>query len=119
MFKSRILTILTIAVIAFSGMSPCCYAEPDGITTAAQEVSQKANNTEKQHKNNELKHVLKKFIIAMALVGGSCTVLYFVLNAYKRIVSVQTIEHKEIDVSKNLTTPETTEDATKLFIEKF
>lgn len=119
MFKSRIITILTITVIAFSGMSPCCYADIDNSVNSVPVVENKTNETKKPYKSNELKHVLKKFLIAMALVGGSCAVLYFVLSAYKRISVANDTEREEIDVSKNLTTPETIDDATKFFIEKF
>lgn len=70
---------------------------------------------------SELVHVLKKFATSMGLVVGSCAILYFALRTYKRFKEQETGEEETylVDVTKDLTTPETIEDATKFFIEKF
>ena len=70
--------------------------------------------------SQELKHVLAKFAIAMSVVGGSCLVLYLGLRTYKRFKDKEdNTQISYIDVNKNLYTPETIDEATKLFIEKF
>lgn len=102
-------------------MAPSCIAEPEGQATdiATNETVVPDVNESKPYRNNELKHVLKKFLVAMAMVGGSCLALYFILSTYKRVKSQNQPEPQSIDVSKNLTTPDNIEEATKLFIEKF
>ena len=87
---------------------------PMNIAFAQPQTQQKSST------KSELKHILKKFAISMSLVGGSGIILYYALRTYKRFKEQEEInEPCPIDVDKSLTTPETVEDATKLFIEKF
>lgn len=84
---------------------------------AVDELSQTGANTRQK---SELSHVLKKFAISMGLVGGSCLILYIALNTYKRFKDQENnTETYLVDVTKDLTTPETIDEATKFFIEKF
>lgn len=117
-FKSRIITLSAFIVLTISTAAPICMAEPDTGNVQNGVAVPIAGETKPYH-SNELKHVLKKFLVAMALVGGSCLVLYFILSTYKRLKTAQQDEPVNIDVSKNLTTPDTIDEATRLFIEKF
>lgn len=77
-------------------------------------ISVKAHNNK-----NEAKNVLSRFTKSMLLVAGSCLAIYLVLLGYKRLKGAKLINTQQVEISKNLTSPETIEEATKLFIEKF
>ena len=55
----------------------------------------------------------------MLLVLGSCIIIYLVLLGYKRLNNPKALNISNIDIQKNLNSPETIEEATKFFIEKF
>lgn len=120
--KSKIIHILAISVILLSTITPCCIADAvENVDSVTQPISTATNvETTKPYKTNELRHVFKKFLVSMGLVGASCLVLYILLNMYKKFHSTQDKTPQEtIDVAKNLTTPDTIDEATKFFIEKF
>lgn len=107
MIKIRLFALILTLTMAFIGLEPT-YA------ISASDIQQSVKS------KSEIKHVLKKFAIAMAAVGGSGIILYLALRTYKRFrEKEENIETCCIDIKKDLSTPETIEDATKLFIEKF
>lgn len=108
MLKNKFIALLIAAVIAIFGNMPANLAF--AVSQDQQPVAAKS----------ELKHVLKKFALSMSLVGGSCLVLYFALKTYKRFKEEEEAgQPYPVDTEKCLNTPETIEEATKLFIEKF
>lgn len=116
--KSKVFSLIITTVMALTGSMPCCFADvqtPDNAKTEKPAIVQK---TEKE-KKNEAGSVLKKFFISMCWVGGSCLVIFLILLAYKRLKTAKLVNSAEIDITKNLNSPETIEEATKFFIEKF
>ena len=108
MNKNKLFVCLVFLVLGVFSILPVCA-----------EQSQPTAN-ENSGSKSELKHVLAKFAIAMSVVGGSCLVLYLGLRTYKRFKDKEdNTQISYIDVNKNLYTPETIDEATKLFIEKF
>ncbi len=108
MSKKNILTAAAVIILGLFSIMPVC---------ADTAVPQSPQNVQTK---SELKHVLKKFVFAMSLVGGSCLILYFALRTYKRLKEQEdTTDTYIVDVTKDLTTPDNIDDATKLFIEKF
>ncbi len=106
--KNLLATVILIIMCAFSFLP-------------VKAVTEETQTVQTQQTKSEIKHVLKKFAFAMALVGGSCLILYFALRTYKRFKEQEILDDTSsyVDVTKNLTTPDTIEDATKFFIEKF
>ena len=90
-------------------------AEP----TITEQVQADVDNSVKMPPKSELKHVLGKFLKTMLLVIGSCIAIFILLLGYKRLKAPKAINHSDIDVRKNLNSPETIEEATRFFIEKF
>lgn len=124
--KQRIIKIIITPFILATLLMPVCYAENSHdalgsrIVTVEQtfedeNISSKA--VTKRHK--EAKHVFAKFLHTLLLVGGSCIVIYILLGLYKKYSSRKKQILRNIDVTKDLESPETIEDAIKLFIEKF
>lgn len=87
--------------------------------TITEQVQADVDNSVKMPPKSELKHVLGKFLKTMLLVIGSCIAIVLLLLGYKRLKAPKTINHSDIDVHKNLNSPETIEEATRFFIEKF
>ena len=114
--KKKLLTVITAFIMALTASMPCCCAveQPKAADTQPQIV-------QKKHKEdrNEAKNVLTKFLITMLWVGGSCLVIFLILYAYKNLKKSNIVNHGQIDIAKNLNSPESIEDATKFFIEKF
>ncbi len=100
--------------------------QQEQVDTAAVEVKDTENTAdtiqsqtvEPDHKR-EIKHVLGKFLKTMLLVIGSCLAIFLLLLGYKKIKSPKVIIQNNIDIQKNLNSPETIDEATKFFIEKF
>ena len=109
--KKKLLTVITAFIMALTVSMPCCCAveQPKAADTQPQIV-------QKKHKEdrNEAKNVL-----TMLWVGGSCLVIFLILYAYKNLKKSNIVNHGQIDIAKNLNSPESIEDATKFFIEKF
>ena len=87
--------------------------------TITEQVQADVDNSVKIPPTSEIKHVLSKFLKTMLLVLGSCIIIYLVLLGYKRLKSPKALNISNIDIQKNLNSPETIEEATKFFIEKF
>lgn len=119
--KRKLLSILIFAITAFFCVMPFCSAEDnssDGLKPRVRQekVSEdKVKDGEKTEKNN----VLSKFLVSMLWVAGSCFAIFLILLAYKRLTETSIGQTKNTDVSKNLNSPETVDDAVKFFIEKF
>ena len=108
MFKRILFTIIVLCILVIGGIMPM------QASFAAGDILGDINT------HTELKHVVKKFAIAMSVVGCSCLILYLSLKTYKRMKEKEdNTQIVSIDVKKHLSTPETIDEATKLFIEKF
>lgn len=116
--KSKVFSLIITTVMALTGSMPCCFAEVQTLDSAKTEKPAIVQKTEKE-KKDEAGNVLKKFLISMCWVGGSCLAIFLILLAYKKLKSAKLVSTAERDISKNLNSPETIEDATKFFIEKF
>lgn len=110
--KNKIITIFISIFLALGVFAPqCSFANPlsKPVSVLHNLVPQKA----------ETGIVLKKFLKSMLLVASSCAVIFLILLAYKRAKSQKKHKREDTDISKNLNSPETVEEATKFFIEKF
>lgn len=87
--------------------------------TITEQVQADVDNSVKIPPKSEIKHVLGKFLKTMLLVIGSCIAIFILLLGYKKLKTPKTLNQNNIDVHKNLNSPETIEEATKFFIEKF
>ena len=69
----------------------------------------------------EKKHVLNKFFVTMLWVCGSCFVIFSGLLLYKRFKDKRWEEHlsPEPDISQNLNSPDTLDEAAEFVIKKF
>ena len=114
--KKNILTVITAFIMSLTVSMPCCCAVEQPKTSESQpQIVQRKNKEDK----NEVKTVLTKFLITMLWVGGSCLVIFLLLYAYKNLKKSKIVNQGHIDIAKNLNSPESIEDATKFFIEKF
>jgi len=73
----------------------------------------------KPYKSNEIRHVFSKFLKSMMLVAGSCFVIFLILALFKNSKSTKNSPKRNIDIQKDLNSPETIDAAVKFFIEKF
>lgn len=87
--------------------------------TVTEQVQADVDNSVKIPPKSEIKHVLGKFFKTMLLVIGSCIAIFILLLGYKKLKAPKNITQSDIDIHKNLNSPETIEEATKFFIEKF
>lgn len=125
--KQNINKAISTLFILTTLLMPVCFANEDTtkdqqtqiipVEQITQEQSIQLKQTKKTHK--EAKHVLGKFIHTLMLVGGSCIAIFVLLTIYQRFSNRQNKPVHNIDISKDLESPETIEDAVKLFIEKF
>ncbi len=110
--KIKILTILLSVILGFGFIVPNY--------SAANPVS---NHLAAVHKllpqKAETRIVLKKFLKSMLLVAGSCAGIFLILLIYKRARTPRAIKSTQADISKNLNSPESVDEAVKFFIEKF
>ena len=117
--KKKIISLFTAVVIAISGTVLYCNAETvDTEQQQTQPIVQKTETTVKSRKS-EIKHVIKKFAVSMSWVFLSIIVILAVLLVYKKLGNTRNIKTNKEDISKNLNSPETVEEATRFFIEKF
>lgn len=125
--KKQIIIIFSIFVASIVLM-PVSYAN-NGVNSNTNVTTQETlssdfynrDTTKLTHKKtkNEKKQVMSKFIHSMLLVFGSCLAISFLLLLYKKLSQPKIVPTRDIDISKDLNTPQTIEDATKFFIEKF
>ena len=73
----------------------------------------------KIEKKSELHNVFARFLKTMAWVLGSAFGLYVILLICKKFTNNPVTINTNIDLDKNLTSPDTIEDATKFVIKKF
>ena len=111
--KSKLSYILIAASLLFWSITPLCTfaAGADSLKSVQNKIS--------QTKRHEIKILLKKFGVSMSWVAGSCVVIFLMLLSYKRLKNSQQKIVINQDISKNLNSPETLDEATKFFIEKF
>lgn len=71
--------------------------------------------------NAEKKQVFNKFLVSMLWVFGSCFLIIACLLLYKKIASKNNDEVVMIepDISQNLTSPDTVDEAAEFVIKKF
>ena len=110
--KKALLTLFILTVTVFSS-AQISYSDN------AQDNNSKIKAKTESVKKSEAQTVWLKFLKSMLLVTGSCGTIFLLLLAYKKIKRTPVIGIKQIDIEKNLNTPETVEDATKFVIEKF
>ncbi len=114
--KRKLISFLIFLTAAFIYMMPLCLAAED--TSGVLKLRSRQESA-LSHKKSEGKNVLSKFLVSMLWVAGSCAAIFLILLAYKRIKGTSFGQTRQIEVSKNLNSPETVDDAVKLFIEKF
>jgi len=121
MIKKAIKGVLIILLSAVLNM-PACFADTQiavdlSNNSNIEEISE--NNQKKSPSKQEAKHVFGKFFQTMLLVAGSCVAIFLLLIFYKNITTKNKTTKRNIAIEKDLETPETLDDAIKLFIEKF
>jgi hypothetical protein len=102
--------------IALSIILVMMFASP--VTFAANKHNVLTPKT-KVEKESELQNVFKRFLKTMLWVAGSVVGLYFVLLILKKFSTTKVSVEPEIDLDKNLASPETVDDATQFVIKKF
>lgn len=121
--KKNIVRFITLLFITFCIACPNVQAVQNdvGKTTSSVKNAETSAITPKPktEKRNELSGVLSKFALTLAWVSGSCVVIFLLLYAYKKLKKTSIVNPKQIDTEKNLNSPDTIEDATRFFIEKF
>ena len=124
--KSRIMIFMTTLFILFSLVMPVYSTETampietDNGTEITQTIETKNTNPESSVKpQKEVKNVLGKFLHVMLLVGGSALLIFLVLLMYKKLTASKQQTKRNIEIKKDLYSPETIAEATKFFIEKF
>ena len=115
--KNKVISIIFFFCITFSTMTVASIAYADTTVNQPNVNVEKTNTSLKPR--NEGKNVLKRFFITMLWVGGSCIAIFLILLAYKKLNSTKLGQTRQIDISKNLNSPDTTDEAIKFFIEKF
>lgn len=106
-------------------LMPVCHAqnyfeEQNTQTVVVEQTTQSTQlPTSTKKPNKEVKHVFGKFLHTLLLVGGSCLTIIFLLLLYKKFSNKKQQIVRNINLNKDLESPETIEDAVKLFIEKF
>lgn len=99
-------------------LTGACFASPvSGVKTKLH--NQKAKLSQLLPKKEERNNVLGKFLKVMLMVCGSGVVIYLLGLGYKKISGSKVSKKTQVEIEKNLNSPETVEDAVKLFIEKF
>ena len=111
MIKNKLIKILVIQMLALFIAMPVCFAENSNVVDLTPKT--------KTEKKSELNNVLKKFAKSMGLVIGSCVSIYILLIVYKKFRKNGSKENYNSSLANNLNTPETTDEAIKLVIEKF
>lgn len=116
----KIISLFTTVIIAFSGTILFCYADTlsSDVSQQTPAIVQKTESAVKPYKS-EFKSVIKKFALSMSWVLLSIIVIWGILLAYKKLGSNKLVKTQKEDISKNLNSPETVEEATRFFIEKF
>ncbi len=124
--KSRIMIFMTTLFMLFSLVMPVYSTETampietDNGTEITQTIETKNTNTQSSVKpQKEVKNVLGKFLHVMLLVGGSALLIFLVLLMYKKSTASKQQTKRNIEIKKDLYSPETIAEATKFFIEKF
>lgn len=119
--RQKLLNITGTLFLAFVLSMPVSYAENTEQVDVFQtnNVQETLTTLPSKNDNSEAKHVFGKFGHTMLLVAGSCLLVLLVLSLYKKLTTSKTLQTREIDIKKDLNSPETIEDATKFFIEKF
>lgn len=112
-YSKKALLTLFIVTIAIFNSAQISYSNN------VQDNSNKVRAKTESVKKSEAQTVWLKFLKSMLLVVGSCGAIFLLLLAYKKIKRTPVIGISEIDIEKNLNSPETVEDATKFVIEKF
>lgn len=115
--KNKVIFIIFFICMSFSTLAIGNIAY--GNTTINQPNVNTENTNASLKPRNEGKNVLKRFFITMLWVGGSCVAIFLILLAYKKLNSTKLGQTRQIDISKNLNSPDTTDEAIKFFIEKF
>ena len=84
------------------------------------QTQQKAKSSSLLPTKQENKNVLGKFFVTMGWVAGSCVVIYLLLLAYKRRTAAKYAPNEQIqDMSLNLDSPQSIDDAVDFVIKKF
>lgn len=118
---SKINTAIIAVALSFNLISmPLAFADVKKDTSQRTTVSDtKLKPKTEKDKKNEASHVFWKFLQSMLWVAGSCGAIYIVLLAYKRFKKTNFVNPRDIQIEKNLNSPETVEEATRFVIEKF
>lgn len=118
--KTKLLRIVAISFIACNLYMPVTFSNEIAETTEKVSVVEENIVVNSDTKNkDEIKHVANKFGHTMLLVLGASLTIILLLMIYKRITSPKTVTKRQTDIAKDLESPETIEDATRFFIEKF
>ena len=120
--KNKVISLVLSSVICLTGVMSAYAEAPVSSTDGASADKQtKPAITKKsdEKQKSEASHVLSKFLVSMLWVAGSCVAIFLLLLAYKRFKTGAVKKIVAVDISKNLNSPDTVEEATKLFIEKF
>lgn len=118
--KTKLLRIVAISFIACNLCMPVTFSNEIAETTEKVSVVEENIVVNSDTKNkDEIKHVANKFGHTMLLVLGASLTIILLLMIYKRITSPKTVTKRQTDIAKDLESPETIEDATRFFIEKF
>ena len=118
--KTKLLRIVAISFIACNLCMPVTFSNEIAETTEKVSVVEENIVVNSDTKNkDEIKHVANKFGHTMLLVLGASLTIILLLMIYKRMTSPKTVTKRQTDIAKDLESPETIEDATRFFIEKF
>ena len=109
--KEKIFNKIIATALALLLAVPCCLAQP-------QDTTELVAKTHSQ-KKSEIKKVLKRFAKSMVLVAGSCVCIWGILLAYKRFGNKHDSDLNNKNLANDLNSPDTTDEAVKLVIEKF
>lgn len=116
--KLKYYTLILATAMALIISMPFCNVDAKTDTTQKSAISGIKAKSEKD-KKNEASSVLWKFLQSMLLVAGSCGAIFLLLFAYKKIKKTRLVNAPNIEIEKNLNSPETVEEATRFIIEKF
>lgn len=120
--KTKILSWIVLTVMCFFSQIGV-YAQNNTDTSPLKPrdkvESQNLPSNNKTEEKSEGKKVFTKFLISMFWVAGSCIAIFLILLAYKKLKGTKLGQTKHIDISKNLNSPDTVDEAIKFFIEKF
>lgn len=114
-FKNNIFLVLLLCFLSVTPVSAL-----DKTETTDSNTKPKAKTSSLMPTKQEKKNIFGRFFITMIWVLGSCGAICGALIVYKRIKNpANTLNEREQDISQNLTSPSTADDAIDFVIKKF